>query len=64
MHLLKEENSARTPANYTSQAHEKFSYVFKDQKTAHTTLIRQEIIEGGKKTNSFGLLHDVQSACQ
>ena len=52
MHLLREENYARTPENYTSQAHQKFSYVFQDQKTAHTTLIYQKIIDGGKKTNS------------
>ena len=51
MHLLKEENSARTLENYTSKRMKGF-HVFQDQKTAHTTLICQEIIEGGKKTNS------------
>ena len=41
MHLLKEENSARTPENYTSQAHEKFSYVFQSVKKSSKAARKQ-----------------------
>ena len=54
MHLLKEENSARTPENYTSQAHQKCAYVFQDQKTAHTTLIYQKQTPKRRRKQLFG----------